>query len=168
MSVLPQLLQCHGIIVLWARFLSAQALGYLKLRQIFRKKGRDKKKELLDQCLESIVQVESNADRHTLYAAIRRLAPKTLRQAAETTGDSGQLLTGKEEIEAYVNYCGSLLAPSQRRSPDTPPANGSMGPLALQKLRVASIRAALRWAAVSAPLSLILVLVGNRSAHSSG
>ena len=56
----------RGILKAW-RHLSS----YLRLHKIFRKRGRERKRELFGEALEAAVQAEANGDRQSLCTAIR-------------------------------------------------------------------------------------------------
>ena len=64
----------RGVLTAW-KHLSR----YLRLHKVFRRRGRERKRELFGDTLEAAIQAEANGDRQSLCTAMRKLAPKTFR-----------------------------------------------------------------------------------------
>ena len=103
----------RGILRAWKHLSS-----YLRLHKLFRKRGRERKRELFGETLEAAVQAEASGDRQSLYSAIRKLAPKTPRLKTQVRGPQGQLLSQEEENLEFMTYGQSLLTPARtQKSP---------------------------------------------------
>ena len=105
----------QGVFTAWRHLAS-----YLRLHKVFRKRGRDRKRELFGETLEAAVLAENNGDKQSLYKAIRKLAPRVPRVRTQVRGSRGQLLSQEEENQEFMAYCTGLFAPDDCQAPDRP------------------------------------------------
>ena len=122
----------QGIFTAWRHLAS-----YLRLHKVFRKRGRERKRELFGETLEAAVLAENNGDKQSLYKAIRQLAPRVPRVRTQVRGSGGQLLSQEEENQEFMAYCAGLFAPDDCQAPAQTQMTGASQPFTETELAAA-------------------------------
>ena len=107
--------------------------AYLRQHRHLRRRGRQAKKELLEEQLQQAWEADRQGDKSSIWKVVNKLAPRTARVKIQLRGEKGGLLTTPaEEAERFRTYCekiyktpppqdsDSMAAPSPLSSPSPP------------------------------------------------
>ena len=144
----------QAIVTAWKHLSS-----YLRLHKVFRKRGRERKRELFSQTLEGVAQAEQSGDKQSLYSAIRKLAPKAPKQKTQVKGSKGQLLNIEKENQEFLTYCRELFAPVTCQLPDAP-MDGESQPFTQEELAKAMKSLSAKKSVPPRAVSMILWKIG--------
>ncbi|CAE7331253.1 Pol, partial [Symbiodinium necroappetens] len=89
--------------------------AYLRQHRHLRRRGRQAKKELLEEQLQQAWEADRQGDKSSIWKVVNKLAPRTARVKIQLRGDKGGLLTPVEEAERLRTYCEKIykLPPPQ-------------------------------------------------------
>ena len=89
--------------------------AYLRQHRHLRRRGRQAKKELLEEQLQQAWEADRQGDKSSIWKVVNRLAPRTARVKIQLRGSQGGLLTPVEEAERFRTYCEQIykLPPPQ-------------------------------------------------------
>ena len=79
--------------------------SYLRQHRYLRRRGRQVKKELLEEQLQQAWEADQHGDKSSIWKVVHRLAPRTARVKIQLRGKQGNLLTPTEEAERFRTYC---------------------------------------------------------------
>ena len=79
--------------------------SYLRQHRHLRRRGRQVKKELLEEQLQQAWEADQHGDKSSIWKVVNRLAPRTARVKIQLRGKQGNLLTPTEEAERFRTYC---------------------------------------------------------------
>ena len=94
--------------------------SYLRQHRHLRRRGRQVKKELLEEQLQQAWEADQHGDKSSIWKVVNRLAPRTARVKIQLRGKQGNLLTPTEEAERFRTYCEHIYKlPSSQLSSTT-------------------------------------------------
>ena len=94
--------------------------SYLRQHRHLRRRGRQVKKELLEEQLQQAWEADQHGDKSSIWKVVSRLAPRTARVKIQLRGKQGNLLTPTEEAERFRTYCEQIYKlPSSQLSSTT-------------------------------------------------
>ena len=96
--------------------------SYLRQHRQLRRRGRQVKKELLEEQLQQAWEADQHGDKSSIWKVVNRLAPRTARVKIQLRGKQGNLLTPTEEAERFRTYCEHIYrlpSPQLSSSPST-------------------------------------------------
>ena len=100
--------------------------SYLRQHRHLRRRGRQVKKELLEEQLQQAWEADRHGDKSSIWKVVNRLAPRTARVKIQLRGKQGNLLTPMEEAERFRTYCEHIYQlPSSHLSTPTTTAPSS-------------------------------------------
>ena len=121
--------------------------AYLRQHRHLRRRGRQAKKELLEEQLQQAWEADRQGNKSSIWKVVNRLAPRTARVKIQLCGSQGGLLTPVEEAERFKTYCekiyqlpppqhsDTMVTPSPAPTPsppvDVPPASSLDHPSAV-------------------------------------
>ena len=90
--------------------------AYLRQHRHLRRRGRQARKELLEEQLQRAWEADQQGDKSSIWKVVSKLAPRTARVKIQLRGEKGGLLTPAEEAERFRTYCEHLyrLPPQQQ------------------------------------------------------
>ena len=99
--------------------------SYLRQHRHLRRRGRQVKKELLEEQLQQAWEADRHGDKSSIWKVVNRLAPRTARVTIQLRGKQGNLLTPTEEAERFRTYCEQIykLPTSQLSSTTVEPSS---------------------------------------------
>ena len=97
--------------------------SYLRQHRYLRRRGRQVKKELLEEQLQQAWEADRQGDKSSIWKVVNRLAPRTARVKIQLRGTQGNLLTPTEEAEKFRTYCEHIY-----KLPITSPSTATIQP----------------------------------------
>ena len=99
--------------------------SYLRQHRHLRRRGRQVKKELLEEQLQQAWEADRHGDKSSIWKVVNRLAPRAARVTIQLRGKQGNLLTPTEEAERFRTYCEQIykLPTSQLSSTTVEPSS---------------------------------------------
>ena len=93
--------------------------AYLRQHRHLRRRGRQAKKELMEEQLQQAWEVDRQGDKSSIWKVVNRLAPRTARVKIQLRGSQGGLLTPVEEAERFRTYCEKIYKLPPQQHSDT-------------------------------------------------
>ena len=106
--------------------------SYLTQHRHLRRRGRQVKKELLEEQLQQAWEADQRGDKSSIWKVVNRLAPRTARVKIQLRGKQGNLLTPTEEAERFRTYCEQIYKLPSSQPPSTtvePPSVPTLPPM---------------------------------------
>ena len=103
--------------------------SYLRQHRHLRRRGRQIKKELLEEQLQQAWEADQHGDKSSIWKVVNRLAPRTARVKIQLRGKQGNLLTPTEEAERFHTYCEHIY-----KLPSTQPSSTTVEPSSVSTL----------------------------------
>ena len=103
--------------------------SYLRQHRHLRRRGRQVKKELLEEQLQQAWEADQHGDKSSIWKVVNRLAPRTARVKIQLRGKQGNLLTPTEEAERFRTYCEHIY-----KLPSTQPSSTTVEPSSVSTL----------------------------------
>ena len=97
--------------------------SYLRQHRYLRRRGRQVKKELLEEQLQQAWEADQQGDKSSIWKVVNRLAPRTARIKIQLRGKQGNLLTPTEEADRFRTYCEHIY-----KLPTTSPSTTTIQP----------------------------------------
>ncbi|CAE7754304.1 unnamed protein product, partial [Symbiodinium necroappetens] len=93
--------------------------AYLRQHRHLRRRGRQAKKELMEEQLQQAWEADRQGDKSSIWKVVNRLAPRTARVKIQLRGSQGGLLTPVEEAERFRTICEKIYKLPPQQHSDT-------------------------------------------------